>query len=127
MADDNNRHFMNKQMGKHMTGKDSSMGGHGKSARSKKPHLPDSPHDSGKHAMPNIHIHSHDGGHTVHVMHHDGTHEKHEHEAGDAEGMAEHLHTHFGTGDAGVGHGQDHGYSSGSAMEDEDTLGGSGV
>jgi len=47
---------------------------------------------------PHIHIHSHEGGHTVHIMHHDGTHEKHEHEHGDAEGIAAHIHTHIGDG-----------------------------
>jgi hypothetical protein len=93
MAD---RHFMNKQHERHMSGGDSHEE-HG---------------GSGKH--PSIHVHSHAKGHTVHVMHHDGRHEKHEHEHGDAEGIAAHIHEHIG-GEQG----QDHGFSSGSDMEDE--------
>ena len=47
---------------------------------------------------PHILIHSHSGGHTVHILHHDGRHEKHEHELGDAEGIAQHIHQHIGGG-----------------------------
>lgn len=53
-------------------------------------------HQGGNEHKPHIHIHSHQGGHTVHVMHHDGTHEKFEHGHGDAEGMAEHIHHYLG-------------------------------
>jgi hypothetical protein len=91
-------HFMNKQHGAHMTGKPV-----GEESG-------DVHEESGQHHAPQIHIHSHAKGHTVHIMHHDGRHEKHEHEHGDSEGMAEHLHTHLG---------QDHGFSSGEAEEDE--------
>ena len=95
------RHYMNPQVGRHMSGSDGD--------------------EHGGSSHPHIFIHSHSKGHTVHIHHPDGRHEKHEHSAGDAEGLASHIHTHIG---GGVG--QDHGYSSGEGMEDE--LGsGSGV
>jgi hypothetical protein len=90
--------FMNPQRQKHMQGKPAG----------------DVEDSTGQHHAPSIHIHSHSAGHTVHVMHHDGTHTKHEHEHGDTEGIAEHIHKHLGGAE-----GQDHGYSSGEAMEDE--------
>lgn len=40
---------------------------------------------------PQIHVHSHERGHTVHVMHPDGRHEMHEHEPGDSDGVAERV------------------------------------
>jgi hypothetical protein len=46
-------------------------------------------------SMPHMHIHTHAKGHTVHIMHPNGKHEKHEHEHGDAEGIAAHVHEHF--------------------------------
>jgi hypothetical protein len=76
--------------------------------------------ESGQHHAPHIHFHPHhdeQGNHThttVHVMHHDGTHTKHDHAAGDTEGMAAHIHKHMGGAE-----GQDHGYSSGEEMENE--------
>ncbi len=56
------------------------------------------------HSSPSIHIHSHDKGHTVHILHKDGTHEAHEHEHGDADGIAEHIHEHLGKGGSIGGH-----------------------
>lgn len=53
---------------------------------------------SGHDGKPSIFIHSHSAGHTVHVYHADGQHEVHEHEHGDAEGMAEHVHTYLSGG-----------------------------
>jgi len=47
-------------------------------------------------AAPTLVMHSHDKGVTVHVHHKNGKHEKHEHSHGDAEGMAAHVHEHFG-------------------------------
>jgi len=72
-------HFMNRQRGRHMGGGNSEE------------------HHGGE-AKPQIHIHSHSSGHTVPIMHPDGQHEKHEHEDGDAEGMAAHIHEHLGDG-----------------------------
>ena len=77
---------------------------------------------SGQHHMPSIHIHSHAQGHTVHIMHPDGKHEKFEHEAGDSDGMAEHLHNHLSL-NAGNNEGQGHGVKDGMAMEDEEGYG----
>lgn len=71
-------HFMNRQRGRHMSGGEE--------------------HHGGGEAKPQIHIHSHENGHTVHIMHPDGQHEKHEHEDGDSEGMAAHIHEHLGNG-----------------------------
>ena len=77
-------HFMNRQRGRHMSGGEE--------------------HHGGEHqAKPDIHIKSHSGGHTVHVMHQDGRHEKHEHEDGDTQGIAEHVHELLGNGDQGTG------------------------
>ncbi len=73
------KHFMNKQHGEHMKQGASEHHGEG----------------GGK---PSIHIHSHSAGHTVHIMHPDGRHEQHEHEHGDAEGIAQHVHEHLGAG-----------------------------
>jgi hypothetical protein len=88
---------MNKQREAHMSGKEGE--GEGR-------------HKKGGH--PHIFIHSHAGGHTVHIMHPDGRHEKHEHPHGDAEGIAQHVHTHLGAG----GHsGQDHGVGDASGDE----------
>lgn len=86
---ENDRHFMNKQHGQHMAG--------GEDGKEK----------GGKSKHPSIHIHSHAKGHTVHIMHPDGAHEKHEHGKGDADGIAEHIHNHLGSG------GQDHGVGDG--------------
>jgi hypothetical protein len=47
---------------------------------------------------PHIFVHSHSKGHTVHIHHQDGRHEKHEHAKGDAEGIAAHIHEHYGGG-----------------------------
>lgn len=70
-------HHMNPQRGRHMGAKDESQ--------------------SGDHqGKPDIHIKSHEQGHTLHVMHQDGRHEKFEHEDGDTHGMAEHLHEQLG-------------------------------
>lgn len=101
-------HFMNKQREAHMSGK--APGGHADEAEGGH-----EGHASAAH-LPSIHIHSHAKGHTVHILHKDGRHEKHEHEAGDASGMAEHLQNHLA---AGGGEGQDHGFSSDEGMEDE--------
>jgi hypothetical protein len=51
-------------------------------------------------------IHSHQKGVTVHVFHHSGQHEMHEHQHGDAEGIAAHVHQHHG-GSMGGGEGQE--------------------
>jgi hypothetical protein len=80
---------MNKQHQAHMSGKSPEHGSEG----SKGGHLEDK---SGEHRHPNIHIHSHSKGHTVHVMHSNGQHEQTEHEAGDAEGIANVVHQHIG-------------------------------
>ena len=95
------RHFMNPSMGKHMGSPAGEKAG-------------DVDEKSGQHHPPQIHIHSHSKGHTVHVMHASGKHEKFEHEHGDSEGVAGHIHEHLG---GSVG--QDHGFSSGDEMEDE--------
>lgn len=55
---------------------------------------------AGENKPPHIFIHSHDAGHTVHIHHGDGRHEQHEHEHGDVEGMAQHIHTYLGAGSA---------------------------
>lgn len=58
--------------------------------------------DSGGSNMPHVHMHPHNDGSgkvTVHVMHHGGKHTKHVHESGDTEGMAAHIHEHFGGGE----------------------------
>lgn len=88
--------FMNKQRERHMSGGEEGKGGGGG-------------------AKPSIHIHSHSKGHTVHIMHSNGMHEKHEHAHGDAEGIAQHVHTHLGES----GGGQDHGFSSGDEDQDD--------
>jgi hypothetical protein len=109
-------HFMNPARQKHMESRSSE-----KPARSEAHKGSGAEHASASH-HPSIHIHSHDKGHTVHIMHPSGEHEKHEHEAGDAEGIKAHVDEHIG----GI-EGQDHGFSSGEEMENEDALGGPGV
>lgn len=52
---------------------------------------------------PSIFHHSHSAGVTTHIFHHDGRHEMHEHQHGDAEGMAQHVHDHHGEGKQGTG------------------------
>jgi hypothetical protein len=94
---------MNPQRGKHMEAGDVS-------------------EESGQHHVPHIHIHPHhdeSGKHVkthVHIMHHDGKHEMHEHEPGDSEGIAAHVHQHFGGHHMG-GAGQSHGVGDGSSGE----------
>jgi hypothetical protein len=75
---------MNKQRERHMAGAEA--GQHGDPSGHSQAH------------PPSIHIHSHDNGVTVHILHHDGQHEEHEHEKDDAEGIASHVHEHFGHG-----------------------------
>lgn len=58
------------------------------------PAMPAAPAAGG--SMPQMMIHSHEGGNTVHIHHADGKHEKHKHSHGDAEGMAAHVLKHFG-------------------------------
>lgn len=103
-------HFMNKSHGMHM------------GAKPEAQPADDMHQESGQHETPQIHIHSHDEGHTVHIMHSNGQHEKHEHEHGDAEGIASHIHQHIGGKE-----GQDHGGSSGEEMENEESYGGPNV
>lgn len=95
---DENRHYMNPQRAKHMSGED------GKEKKGGKKH-------------PSIHIHSHAKGHTVHIMHPDGRHEMHEHGHGDTEGMKQHLDTHLRAA------GQDHGEGGGEGGEAGDLMG----
>jgi hypothetical protein len=102
------RHFMNKQHEAHMQGKSEDKDGASK--------------ESGSNEAPSIHVHSHAKGHTVHILHPDGQHEQHEHEPGDADGIAQHIHEHIG-GEVG----QDHGFSSGDDMENEYGDGGPNV
>jgi len=53
-------------------------------------------HGKGGGSHPHIAVHSHSAGHTVHITHPDGRHESHDHAAGDAEGIAAHIHQHIG-------------------------------
>jgi hypothetical protein len=81
-------HYMNRQRGRHMGAHDEQQ--------------------SGDHqGKPDIHIKSHAKGHTVHVMHQDGAHEKFEHDPGDTEGMAEHVHNFLGGGAGSGDHGSE--------------------
>lgn len=84
MAGTEGKHYMNKRHGEHMEGHEEAPEPKGKEKGK-----------GGKH-HPSIHIHSHSGGHTVHVMHGDGRHEMHEHQSGDAEGVAQHVHDNLG-------------------------------
>lgn len=95
------RHFMNPAMGKHFGAeeREETAEGEGKKHGAAK----------GNKHMPDIHIKSHEHGHTVHILPHKDSNmapETHEHEFGDVEGMSKHLHEHFGKA------GQDHGGSS---------------
>jgi len=76
-------HFMNRQRGRHMSGESEHEDGGAQNQG-----------QGAKH--PHIAIHSHSQGHTVHITHPDGQHESHDHEAGDAEGIAAHIHQHIG-------------------------------
>lgn len=107
------KHFMNPARAKHM-GSTGNMG----ASESQADGAGDVDQESGQHTAPSIHIHSHDQGHTVHIMHANGKSEKSEHEHGDAEGIAAHIHSHIG-GKIG----QDHGGSAGDEMEDEHGFG----
>ena len=91
-------HYMNPAYGAMMEG--------AKAAPGEKGPVP-KPEHKGAGGHPHIHIHSHSGGHTVHIMHPDGRHEKHEHAHGDAEGMAQHIHTHFGGGEGSAPEGHE--------------------
>lgn len=95
--------YMNKQHGAHLSGGKASLDEHEDGTTEHKPH---------------IHVHSHAKGHTVHVMHHDGRHEKFEHAHGDADGIAEHIHRHLGGAE-----GQDHGYSSEEGEPGDESIG----
>jgi hypothetical protein len=76
---------MNKQRQSHMSGQRGESSG-------------DVADKSGQHHPPHIHIH-HDGSKVhVHIMHHNMPPEHHEHEPDDAEGIASHIHEHYGEG-----------------------------
>jgi hypothetical protein len=110
-------HFMNPAHGKHMTDG-------AKPAKKAAAHHDAGHEEHGGGAHPHsIHIHHagsgephHENPHHVHIHHADGTHEHSEH-GNFAEAM-EHAHS------IGGGEGQDHGFSSGEEMENEDSLGG---
>lgn len=89
-------HFMNPQRGKHM-------GNHEPAFESKSNEEENDGGGESSDEKPQIHIHSHEKGHTVHVMHKDGRHEKHEHGHGDTEGVKQHIDKHLG--DVGQDHG----------------------
>lgn len=107
------RHFMNPSMGKHFgseEGDDTSEGEGKKKVGAK--------------GLPDIHIKSHDKGHTVHILPHKDSGmapEQHEHELGDADGIVEHIRKHLGKV------GQDHGDKGGEGSGTEELGDGMGL
>jgi hypothetical protein len=95
----NDKFFMNKQHGAQFGGENDLAVDHeddnsDKNSKTKSSRKPD------------IHIKSHEKGHTVHVMHQDGRHDMTEHAKGDGKGISKIVAKHLGNA------GQDHGGSS---------------
>lgn len=113
------RHFMNPAIGAHFKEGENQGKGKNEGEGSRRRLEP------GKHGeesdLPDIHVASHKGGHTMSIIHKGGNPaESHDFQKGDVHGITQKLEEHLGKGHhIPGGHGQDHGILDEDAMENE--------